>query len=94
MLMMTHSPWFDLFTAIAIYKPQDVRPILQTYYQKDIPIEYGKKEAETKQQFIEEWKKNGKSGGGFSISGLFGGSSQVSHPLIYISVYFFVFQSK
>ncbi len=46
-----------LFIAIAIYKPEDVRPILAAYHGKDIPLEYGKKEAEIKAQFVEEWKK-------------------------------------
>ena len=67
-------------SAIAIYKPQDVRPIIEAYHGKDIPIEYGKKEAEAKAQFIEEWKRSGKSqsgGGGFSLSALFGGNQQV-----------------
>ncbi len=49
-----------LFIAIAIYKPEDVRPILAAYHGKDIPLEYGKKEAEIKAQFVEEWKKSGK----------------------------------
>lgn len=70
--------------AIAIYKPEDVRPILTAYHGKDIPIEYGKKEAEMKAQYVEEWKKNGKAkstGGGFSLSALFGGTPQVSWQL-------------
>lgn len=69
-----------LFIAIAIYKPEDVRPILAAYHGKDIPLEYGKKEAEIKAQFVEEWKKSGKekSGGGLTLSGLFLGSKQVS----------------
>ena len=31
------------FTAIAIYQPQDVRPILKAYAGKNIPVEYAKK---------------------------------------------------
>ncbi|EJD08232.1 HAD-like protein [Fomitiporia mediterranea MF3/22] len=65
--------------SIAIYKPQDIRPILKAYQGKNIPIEYAKKEAEAKRQFLEDWKKSGKgkvaSGGGFTLSHLFGGSS-------------------
>lgn len=65
--------------AIAIYKPQDVRPILEVYHGKDIALEYAKKEAEAKQKHIEEWEKNRKtlSANSFTFSGLFG-SSQVS----------------
>ena len=60
--------------AIAIYKPQDVRPILEAYRGKDIPLEYAKKEAEAKQKHIEEWKSGkGKTAGGFTFSSLFGG---------------------
>lgn len=63
-------------TAIAIYKPPDVRPILQAYHGKDVPIEYAKKEAEAKQKHIEEWERSrkGLSQGGFTLSSLFGGS--------------------
>ena len=66
--------------AIGIYKPQDIRPILTAYHGKDIAIEYGKKEAEQKQKFLDEWRKSGKarsgsSGGGLTFSGLFGSSS-------------------
>jgi len=32
--------------SIAIYRPPDVRPILQAYHSKNIPLEYAKKEAE------------------------------------------------
>lgn len=62
--------------AIAIYKPQDVRPILTTYQGKDIPIEYAKHEAAAKQKHIEEWQNSRKSlaSSGFTFSGLFGGS--------------------
>ncbi|KAI4517662.1 HAD-like protein [Schizophyllum commune Loenen D] len=47
--------------SLAIYKVPDVRPILQAYAGKDIPIEYAKKEALEKQRHIEEWNKNPKS---------------------------------
>jgi hypothetical protein len=33
--------------------------ILNAYEGKNIPIEYAKKEAENKRQFIEEWKARG-----------------------------------
>ena len=36
--------------AIAIYKPPDVRPILEAYSGKDTPIEYAKKEAEAEKK--------------------------------------------
>lgn len=67
-------------TAIGIYKPPDVRPILQAYAGKDIPIEYAEKEAEAKSKHIEEWKTKarGLSKGGFTLSGMFGGASEVS----------------
>ena len=63
------------FVAIAIYKPEDVRPILDAYRDKDIPIEYAKKEAEAKQLHIEEWIRKGKQSGGLTLSSLFGGSA-------------------
>ncbi|KAI6145379.1 HAD-like protein [Pisolithus tinctorius] len=69
--------------SIGIYKPQDIRPILEAYHGKDIPIEYAKKEAEARQQHIAEWtkKRKGLSTGGFTFSSLFG-ASEVSHSLI------------
>lgn len=33
--------------------------ILEAYEGKSIPLEYAKKEAENKRQFIEEWKARG-----------------------------------
>lgn len=42
-------------TAIAIYNPPDVRPILKAYEGKDIPLEYAKTEARAKAQHIAEW---------------------------------------
>ena len=47
----------DSFVALAIYKVPDVRPILQAYAGKDIPIEYAKKEALEKQRLELEDKK-------------------------------------
>jgi hypothetical protein len=65
--------------AIGIYRPPDVRPILQAYAGKVIPVEYAKAEAEAKQKHIEEWNATkGIAGGGLSISRLFGGRSGVS----------------
>ncbi|EGO00630.1 hypothetical protein SERLA73DRAFT_178488 [Serpula lacrymans var. lacrymans S7.3] len=63
--------------SIGIYKPQDVRPILEAYHGKDIPIEYAKKEVEAKQKHIDEWKgrATGLSSGGFRLSALLGGGS-------------------
>jgi import inner membrane translocase subunit TIM50 len=45
--------------AIGIYKPPDIRAILKAYDGKNIPLEYAKKEAENKRQFIDEWKGRG-----------------------------------
>ncbi|KAF9047783.1 HAD-like domain-containing protein [Panaeolus papilionaceus] len=42
--------------SIAIYKPADVRPILKAYEGKNIPLEYGKMEAEMKAKHVAEWK--------------------------------------
>jgi hypothetical protein len=58
--------------AIGIYKPPDVRPILQAYHGKDIPLEYAQKEAEAKAKHIAEWKAGrGISSGTFTLSQLF-----------------------
>ncbi|KAL0955543.1 hypothetical protein HGRIS_001779 [Hohenbuehelia grisea] len=64
--------------SLAIYKAPDVRPILQAYADKNIPLEYAKKEAEAKQRHVEEWSKKhkGLSTGQFTFSSLFGGSSE------------------
>ena len=76
--------------AIAIYKPQDVRPILKAYAGKNIPIEYAKKEAEAKEKFLEEWRRSGKGqvgGSGLTLSGLFGSaSSSVRSRLSFILI--------
>ncbi|KAI0684840.1 HAD-like domain-containing protein [Cytidiella melzeri] len=61
--------------SIAIYKSPDVRPILEAYRGKNIPLEYAAKEAEAKQKHIEEWEKSHKGVvSDFTLSGLFGGS--------------------
>lgn len=58
--------------AIGIYQPPDVRPILEAYRDKDIPLEYAKKEAEAKQKHVEEWQhRHGLATGGFTLSKLF-----------------------
>lgn len=70
--------------SIGIYKPPDVRPILQAYAGKDIPIEYAKKEAELKAKHVAEWKEKHKHGAGvgaFKLSNLFGGSSNNTSPI-------------
>ncbi|KZT03903.1 HAD-like protein, partial [Laetiporus sulphureus 93-53] len=66
--------------SIGIFKPADVRPILEAYRGKDIPIEYAKKEAEMKRKHVEDWehKKRGLSTETFTLSGLFGGSSRAN----------------
>lgn len=65
-----------------MFNAQDVRPIIQAYAGKDIPIEYAKKEAESKQKAIEEWERKNPSTslGGSSgfLSGIFGGVAAVS----------------
>lgn len=75
-------------TAIGIYKPNDVRTVLEKYHGKDIPIEYAKTEAEGKRQFLEEWRKTGQSlsGSSFTLSSLFGGSVRLisfESPAVY-----------
>ncbi|KAI0800238.1 HAD-like domain-containing protein [Fomes fomentarius] len=76
--------------SIAIFKTPDVRPILQAYEGKNIPIEYAKKEVESKKRHLEEWQhsRKGLSRGGLTLSGLFGGSEQHSSasqaPLTYL----------
>ncbi|KAF8058619.1 HAD-like protein [Lyophyllum atratum] len=57
--------------SIAIYHPPDVRPILDVYKDKNIPLEYAKKEAEAKAKHVEEWK-NKKGVSSSSFSSLFG----------------------
>jgi len=57
--------------AIAIHRPDDVRPILKAYQGKDVALEYAKFEAEMKRKQIEQWEK---SGGGKSIVSNAGGS--------------------
>lgn len=67
--------------AIGIFNPADVRPILQAYAGKDIPIEYAKKEAEAKAKAIEEWERTHPTaitgaGSGF-LSSIFGSVAAV-----------------
>ncbi|KAF9445931.1 NIF-domain-containing protein [Macrolepiota fuliginosa MF-IS2] len=66
--------------SIAIYKPADVRPILEAYQGKDIPIEYAKKEAEAKAKHVEEWKKKSHLVSSSSFSSLFGLSQSSQAP--------------
>jgi hypothetical protein len=76
---------FDIeCSAIAIYKPPDVRPILQAYHGKDIAYEYAKKEAEAKQRHVEEWQnsRKGIASGGFTLSRLFGSNISDSVSLL------------
>ncbi|KAI0753387.1 HAD-like domain-containing protein [Daedaleopsis nitida] len=76
--------------SIAIFNTPDVRPVLQAYEGKNIPIEYAKKEAEMKRKHLEEWEhsRKGISRGGLTLSSLFGGSQQPSAasnvPLTYL----------
>lgn len=79
--------------SIGIFNPTDVRPILQAYAGKDIPIEYAKKEAEAKAKAIEEWERSHPTaitgaGSGF-LSSIFGsvaapGSSRPNQPMTYL----------
>ncbi|KIK07744.1 hypothetical protein K443DRAFT_673009 [Laccaria amethystina LaAM-08-1] len=67
--------------SISIYKPADLRPIIQAYQGKDIPLEYGRKEAEAKARHVEEWKKkNQMSISGSSFASMFGISSAPQTP--------------
>ncbi|KAJ8507725.1 hypothetical protein ONZ45_g5223 [Pleurotus djamor] len=69
--------------SLAIYKAPDVRPILEAYHGKNIPIEYAKKEAEAKQRHIEEWSKKSKGlSGGLTLTGLFGGPASTTRSPI------------
>ncbi|PFH47484.1 hypothetical protein AMATHDRAFT_67686 [Amanita thiersii Skay4041] len=67
--------------SIAIYKPSDVRPILDVYHDKDIPTEYAKKEAEAKARHIEEWKKKNKGVSSSGVARLFGLQSSSTSPM-------------
>ena len=67
--------YLSRLSAIGIYKPADIRPILESYHGKDIPIEYAKTEAAAKQKHIEEHLKKGMANSTFTLSTLFGGSS-------------------
>jgi len=62
---------FFCAVAIAIHRPDDVRPILKAYQGKDVALEYSKFEAEMKRKQIEQWEK---SGGGKSVVSNAGGS--------------------
>jgi hypothetical protein len=58
---------------------------LKAYDGKDIPIEYAKKEEESKRAAIEEWERknpNRSSGGGGFLGGMFGSVSAVC-PILY-----------
>ncbi|KAJ3980142.1 HAD-like protein [Lentinula detonsa] len=61
--------------SIAIYKPEDVRPILKAYQGQNIPLEYAKREAEGKQKHVENWKQN-KGSTSNSFGSFFGVSSR------------------
>ena len=71
----------DVVPAIGIFAPSDVRPILESYRGKDIPVEYGKKEAEQKRLAMEEWQRqhpNAVHGGGTGfLTSLFGSVAAV-----------------
>lgn len=49
-------------SAIAIYNPPDVRPILKAYEGKDVALEYAKTEAKAKAKHIAEWNAKHKPG--------------------------------
>lgn len=74
-----------------------MRPVIKAYEGKNIPIEYGKQEAESKRRFIEEWRKSGKSnhGSGLTLSGLFGASqSNVSTHFLIDDAFPFAFDMR
>ncbi|KDR69858.1 hypothetical protein GALMADRAFT_77092 [Galerina marginata CBS 339.88] len=69
--------------SIAIYKPADVRPILTAYAGKDIPLEYGKIEAEMKAKHVTEWQSKNKdkpTGSRISLLPVFGLAAAPSQP--------------
>ncbi|ORX35097.1 hypothetical protein BD324DRAFT_582622 [Kockovaella imperatae] len=81
--------------SIGIFQPPDVRPILELYRGKDIPVEYAKKEAESKRQVLEEWRRqhptNVHGGGTGMLSSLFGsvaavrpGQQRPKEPMTYL----------
>ncbi|WVQ82805.1 hypothetical protein IAT38_004937 [Cryptococcus sp. DSM 104549] len=79
--------------SIGIFSPADVRPILTAYQNKDIPVEYAKKEAEAKAKAVEEWERahpNAVAGAGSGfLSSMFGsvaapGSSRPNQPMTYL----------
>lgn len=89
-LLFIHS-YAKISQAIGIFNPADVRPILQAYAGKDIPIEYAKKEAEAKAKAIEEWERAHPTaitgaGSGF-LSSIFGSVAAVGSPFIPYLVY-------
>ena len=59
-----------LTEAIAMFSPNDVRPVIQRYEGKDIPTEFAKMEAEMKRKVVEDWeaKRGGSSPGGWFSS--------------------------
>ncbi|KAH6897955.1 import inner membrane translocase subunit tim-50 [Coprinopsis sp. MPI-PUGE-AT-0042] len=66
--------------SIGIYKPADVRPILQRYEGKNIPIEYAKTEALAKAQHIEKWQAKQPGVSSNFMSSMFGLSSSPQAP--------------
>ncbi|RXW25692.1 hypothetical protein EST38_g162 [Candolleomyces aberdarensis] len=66
--------------SIGIYRPPDVRPILQAYEGKDVAVEYAKMEAEAKARHIEEWKAKHKGVAPNAVSSLFGLSAGPAVP--------------
>lgn len=73
--------------AIGIYKPDDVRPIIQKYRGTDVPTEYAKAEAEAKRVFLADYAKShggkavvsrGLGSGAWTMSALFGAVRLVS----------------
>ncbi|RXK42686.1 hypothetical protein M231_00242 [Tremella mesenterica] len=80
--------------SIAMYNTPDVRPVLKAYEGKDIPIEYAKKEAETKRLALEQWERThpksiAGAGSGW-VTSLFGsvasqsGQRRSDQPLTYL----------
>lgn len=70
---------YSFLSAIGIYKPQDVRPVLTAYQGKDIPLEYAKKEAEAKALHVEKWSKDRPQGLASSSFSSMLGLSSVRH---------------
>lgn len=68
---------------IAFFNYPDVRPVLESWKGKDIPVEYAKWEAEYKQRHLEKLQAKGgvqSAGGTFSLGSLFTSQRHQTYP--------------